>query len=132
MICAARPASMPTRNDQRWSPQGQGNDVSRLLPPESRVGVRGRSGGPTESTHSRADGVIFVLDAADPERALAGIPHAGLWQKLYRAAKRESPLPLLATRLPNARQTLAAVAFAKTVAADSSAWKPPGSWSRKC
>ena len=105
---------MPTRNDQRWSPQGQGNDVSRLLPPESRVGVRGRSGGASESTHSRADGVIFVLDAADPERALAGIPHAGLWQKLYRAAKRESPLPLLATRLPNARQTVAAVAFAKT------------------
>jgi leucyl aminopeptidase len=103
---------MPTRNDQRCSPQGQGTHVMRLLPPELEIDVRGRAGTAGESSHSRADGVIHVLDAQQPERALRALPDADLWLALYRDAKRHGPTPQLATRLPNDRHTLAVVAFA--------------------
>jgi len=104
---------MPTRNDLRWSPHGQGNHVSRLLPPELKVDVRARSGHPTPAGLARADAIVVVLDGSDPERALARLPEAELWRKLYRAGRRGTPLPLLVARLPTARHTLAVVSFAK-------------------
>ncbi len=88
---------MPTRND-----------------PELKVEVRARGGHPTAASHSRADAVIVVLEGSDPERALARLPDAELWKKLYRSSRRGTPLPTLVARLPNARHTLAVVSFAKT------------------
>jgi leucyl aminopeptidase len=105
---------MPTRNDLRWFPQGQGKPMAQLLPPEIQVDVRGRSGAPSETSLARADGAVLVLDGTKPERELARLPHAGLWLALYRSAKRESATPLLVARLANARHTLTAVAFAKS------------------
>jgi leucyl aminopeptidase len=87
--------------------------VSRLLPPELKIDVRARSGLPTAAGHARADAVIVLLEGSDPEQALARLPEADLWRKLYRAARRGTPLPLLVARLPNARHTLAVVSFAK-------------------
>ena len=87
--------------------------MARLLPPELDIDVRGRAGAPDDSRLSRADGVIHVLAAEKPERALRGLPHAALWLALYRDAKRQAPAPLISTRLPNARHTLAVVTFAK-------------------
>jgi leucyl aminopeptidase len=88
--------------------------VSRLLPPELKIDVRARSGLPTTAGHARADAVIVLLEGSDPERALARLPEAELWRKLYRAGRRGTPLPPLVARLPNARHTLAVVSFAKS------------------
>jgi len=87
--------------------------VARLLPPELNVEVRGRAGTATATVVARSDGAVFVLDEARAEAALTRLPHAELWLRLHRAAKRDSPMPVLSARLPNARHTLAVVAFAK-------------------
>jgi len=105
---------MPTRNDLRRSPQGQGRHLARLLPPELNVDVRGRAGTVSASALAMVDGAVFLLDATKPEQALALLPHAELWLRLHRAAKKDSPTPVLLARLPNARHTLAAVGFAKS------------------
>jgi leucyl aminopeptidase len=104
---------MPTRNDQRWSPQGQGRHLAQLLPPELNVEIRGRSGTARTSVLAKADGAILVLEATRPEAALAGLSHRELWLRLFRAAKKDSPTPVLSARLPNARNTLVVVGFAK-------------------
>jgi leucyl aminopeptidase len=104
---------MPTRNDLRVYPQGQGRHLARLLPPELNVDVRGRTGAANAAAVARADGAIFVLDATKPEVALARLPHPDLWLRLHRAAKKDSATPLLSARLPNPRHTLVAVGFAK-------------------
>jgi leucyl aminopeptidase len=102
---------MPTRNDPRWSTRGQGKAVMQILPPESKVSVRRRTTPASETGISRADAVAFVIADADPAGALARLPHARLWQVLHRSSKRAAKPPLLVTRLPNARQTLAVVGF---------------------
>ncbi len=104
---------MPTRNDQRCLSQGQGNPVSRLLPPDLSIEVRGRSGAPDAAVLSRADGAVLLLDAGNPEHAIASLPDAELWRTLYRSAKRQPGSPTLVARLPNSRHTLAVVGFAK-------------------
>jgi leucyl aminopeptidase len=104
---------MPTRNDQRWSRQGQGRHLAQLLPPELKIDVRGRAEAASQSALAKADGAILLVPATRPEEALARLPHAELWLRLYRAARKDSPTPVLCTRLPNARHTLAAVGFAK-------------------
>ena len=73
---------MPTRNDLRWFPKGQGKHVARLLPPELAVAIRGRSGAPSPASLSSADAAVFVVDGANPEKALARLPHAALWLDL--------------------------------------------------
>ena len=87
--------------------------MAQLLPPEIEVDVRGRSGSASEARLARADGAVFVVDGADRERALARLPHAALWLKLHRSARRQPGVCVLVTRLPNARHTIAAVSFAK-------------------
>jgi len=104
---------MPTRNDLRWFPQGQGKHVARLLPPELNVAIRGREGAPAKSSLASADGAVFVVDGTNPEKALARLPDAALWLDLYRHARRTTGVLVLSARLPNRRHTLAAVAFAK-------------------
>ncbi len=104
---------MPTRNDLRWFPQGQGKYVARLLPPELEVAIRGRGGAPSRSSLASTDAAVFVVDGTNPEKALARLPDAALWRDLYRHSRPTSGLPVLSVRLPNRRHTLAAVAFAR-------------------
>ena len=82
-----------------------------ILPPETNLAVRRRPASASETGISRADGAAFVVGDRDPAAALATLPHATLWQSLYGSARRASKTPLLVTRLPNARHTLAAVGF---------------------
>ena len=77
------------------------------------VDVRGRAGAAGASVIARADGALFVLDATQAEKGLARLPHPELWLPLYRAARKDAPVPVLSARLPNARHTLAVVGFAK-------------------
>ena len=83
----------------------------QILPPETQIVLRRRATPASEAGLARADAVAFVIADADPSGAIARLPHAGLWQGLYRSVKRAAKTPLLVTRLPNARQTLAAVGF---------------------
>ncbi len=107
---------MPTRNDQRWSRQGQGRHLAQLLPPELKIDVRGHAGTAMASALAKADGAILLVPATRPEEALARLPHAELWLRLHRAARKDSPTAVLCTRLPNSRHTLAVVGFAKPAA----------------
>ena len=83
----------------------------QILPPETEVAVRGKPAAASESGLARADAAAFVVANRDPSAALSALPHASLWQSLYRAARRASKTPLLVARLPNSRHTLVAVAF---------------------
>jgi leucyl aminopeptidase len=82
-----------------------------ILPPLPAVTVRSGRYSTSEASVARRDAVVFVLDAARPQQALAQLPHAGLWRRLHRASENGSEAPLLACRLPNARNTLAVVGF---------------------
>jgi leucyl aminopeptidase len=104
---------MPTRNDRRSFPQGQGKVAVHLLPPESTVSIKARPGAASTTSLARADGAAFVVAGEQPEKSLRRLPHASLWLKLYRSASRGAHPPILTARLPNAAHTLAAVAFAR-------------------
>ncbi len=92
----------------------------QMLPPESRVAVRRRATAASEAGLARSDAAAFILGDDDPSGGLARLPHSGLWQALHRQARRGPKAPLLVTRLPNARHTLAAVGF---LGADASAFE---------
>jgi leucyl aminopeptidase len=81
----------------------------QILPPEVLPELRRRTGSAGESGVARADAVAFLVPAGTFATALEALPHAALWRALHRAAGRSAKAPLLATRLPNARHTLAAV-----------------------
>jgi len=83
----------------------------QILPPESKVAVRRRRERASETGVARADAAAFVVSSHDPAAALATLPHAELWKSLHSRADRHSKAPLLVSRLPNARHTLAAVGF---------------------
>ena len=83
----------------------------KILPPESNVAVRYRPAAAGTAVLARADAVAYLLADRDPAAALAALPHADLWRALHRSARRAAKAPLLVTRLPNARHTLAAVGF---------------------
>jgi leucyl aminopeptidase len=83
----------------------------KILPPEARITVRSRPSATSEAAVARADAAAFIVADRDPAGTLAGLPHAALWTSLYRRARRSSKSPLLVTRLPNARHTIAAVGF---------------------
>jgi leucyl aminopeptidase len=83
----------------------------QILPPETRLAVRRRPAALSEAVLDRADAAAFVIADHDPAKALAGLPYAALWKALYRSARRRGKSPLLVTRLPNARHTIAAVGF---------------------
>jgi leucyl aminopeptidase len=92
----------------------------QILPPETDFALRRRPGPATEAGLARSDAAAFMIGDVDPAAALAQLPHAALWQSLYRKAGRTATAPLLVTRLPNARHTLAAVGF---VSEDASAFE---------
>jgi leucyl aminopeptidase len=83
----------------------------QILPPETDFALRRRPAAATEAGLARSDAAAFMIGDADPAAALARLPHAALWQSLYRKSGRAATPPLLVTRLPNARHTLAAVGF---------------------
>ena len=83
----------------------------QILPPETKIALRRRTAPASEAGLARADAAVFVIADADPAAAIARLPHATLWQGLHRSVRRAAKTPLLVTRLPNARQTLAAVGF---------------------
>jgi leucyl aminopeptidase len=86
----------------------------KILPPESSIEVAARDTAASEASVARADAAIFVLERSGAAAALRKLPHAPLWGALHRAARKSDPHATLVTRLPNARQTLAVVGFAKT------------------
>ena len=92
----------------------------QILPPETDFALRRRPATATEAGLARSDAAAFMIGDADPAAALAQLPHAALWQSLYRKSGRAATPPLLVTRLPNARHTLAAVGF---VGPDASAFE---------
>ena len=55
----------------------------------------------------------MVIDAADAPAALARLPMAELWQRQYRAARKDGDPPVLAARLANGRHTLLAVGITR-------------------
>jgi leucyl aminopeptidase len=81
----------------------------QILPPEIVFAVRRRPAGASEAGLASSDAAAFVVDEADAAAALARLPHAQLWRALHRSVRRAEQAPLLVTRLPNARHTLAAV-----------------------
>ena len=83
----------------------------QILPPETKIALRRRAAPASEAGLARADAAVFVIADANPAAAIARLPHARLWQSLHRSVRRVAKTPLLVTRLPNARQTLAAVGF---------------------
>ncbi len=83
----------------------------QILPPESKITVRRRREPGSETGVARADAVAFVVSGRDPAAALAALPHSDLWKTLHARADRHAKAPLLVSRLPNARHTLAAVGF---------------------
>jgi len=92
----------------------------QILPAEKAPKLRIRKAPASERGWAGADAVAVLVSDSDPAAALAALPHAALWQALYRAASRSARTPLLVTRLPNARHTLAAVGF---VSGDASAFQ---------
>ena len=87
--------------------------LTDILPPLPTLTVRSGRYSTSEATVARRDAVVFVLDAAQAGQALAQLPHAGLWRKLYRASQPDSEAPVLHCRLPNARHTLAVAGFVR-------------------
>jgi leucyl aminopeptidase len=83
----------------------------QILPPEADFALRRRPALASEAGLASSDAAAFMVGDADPAAALAQLPYAALWQSLYRKASRAPTPPLLVTRLPNARHTLAAVGF---------------------
>ena len=87
--------------------------MADLLPPASRVTVRAGAARLDAASLARVDAAIVVIDAADAPAALARLPMASLWQRQYRAARKDGDPPVLAARLANGRHTLLAVGITR-------------------
>jgi leucyl aminopeptidase len=85
------------------------------LPPPGAIRVTSLRAGISAATLARTDAVVLVLErTADVARRLAGLPFGALWQALLRHERRAgNEWPVLVTRLPNDRQTLAVAGFAR-------------------
>jgi leucyl aminopeptidase len=86
----------------------------QTLPPESKITVRAAREPGSESGLVRADAAAFVVPELDRAASVAALPHADLWKALLDRADRHARSPLLVSRLPNRRHTLAAVAFLRS------------------
>src|SRR4026209_2434120 len=85
------------RNDRGSLQQGQGNTVSQSLPEAPRIRLRAASDALREATPARADAGVILLPAAEARAALAKLPQAALWQRLYQANRRAGPPPHLSS-----------------------------------
>jgi leucyl aminopeptidase len=90
-----------------------------MLPPTRAVRVDAAPRALTESGLERADGALLVLPRSNEAlRRVAGLPFGRLWRDLLERERRAgSEWPVLVTRLPNRRGTLAAVGFVRPEAA---------------
>jgi leucyl aminopeptidase len=88
------------------------------LPPPTAVRVTTTGASLSEAALAPSDAAVLVLErAADVVQALAALPFGALWQTLYEHERRGgNEWPVLVTRLPNERQTLAVVGFVKPMA----------------
>ena len=85
--------------------------MSQSLPEAPRIRLRAASDALRDATLARADAGVILLPAAEARAALAKLPQAALWQRLYQANRRTVPAPILSTRLANRRGTLVVVGF---------------------
>jgi leucyl aminopeptidase len=83
----------------------------QILPPESKITVRAPREPASESGLVRADAAAFVVAEQDRAAVVEALPHADLWKALLARAERHGKSPLLVSRLPNPRHTLATVGF---------------------
>ncbi len=88
------------------------------LPPAPAVRVVTRPSEPSPASFARADAVAILIERAKgAARALRSVPGGTTLQALWRAeSKSGNEWPLLATRLPNRRNTLVVVGFLKAEA----------------
>jgi leucyl aminopeptidase len=88
------------------------------LPPPSAVRVTTTGAALSETTFESFDAVVLVLERTpDLVQRLAALPSGALWRTLLQHERRAgNEWPVLVTRLPNERQTLAAVGFVRTKA----------------
>jgi leucyl aminopeptidase len=109
-------------NDRFRPRQGQGTGYSglattmkTLLPPESAIRVTVRPQAPAEAAFTRADAAVVWIDLGTaPAKALSALPQSARLKALYTAeVAAGEEAPLLQMRLPNRRQTLLLVGFAK-------------------
>ncbi|HXW09320.1 MAG TPA: M17 family metallopeptidase [Steroidobacteraceae bacterium] len=86
------------------------------LPPPTAVRVTTTGPALTEQALAELDAVVLLLDRApDVAQTLATLPFGALWQALLAHERRAgNEWPILATRLPNGRQTLAVAGFVRT------------------
>jgi leucyl aminopeptidase len=90
--------------------------VAELLPPELQVKVVCRPLDLTDTSLSKADAAVFVLERnGTPDTQLSRLPGAPLWRDLRRNALKAGgeEAPILVARLANARHTLVVVGFLK-------------------
>jgi len=85
--------------------------VSQSLPEAPRIRLRAASDALRDATLARADAGVILLPAAEARAALAKLPQAALWQRLYQANRRAVPAPILSTHLANRRGTRVVVGF---------------------
>src|SRR5512145_3253952 len=90
-----------------------------MLPPTRAVRVDAAPRALTESGLERADGALLLLPrSTEAAQRVAGLPFGRLWRDLLERERRAgSEWPVLVTRLPNRRGTLAAVGFVRPDAA---------------
>ena len=95
--------------------------MQKLIPPELKIDVSAKPLALSDTTLSRADGAVILLEkAARPDKAVDTLPQAALWRKLLHAQRRRGQeAPVLVTRLPNRRQTLVVVGFVVIVVLQS-------------
>ena len=89
--------------------------MQKVIPPELKIDVSARPFALSDTTLSRADGAVVVLEkTARPGKAVDTLPQAAVWRKLLQAHQRSGQeSPVLVTRLPNRSQTLVVVGFVK-------------------
>jgi leucyl aminopeptidase len=87
----------------------------KTLPPQATLRVVARPTGISESSLSRSDGAILLLErGTDISARLQALPLGATWLALLDHERRAgNEWPVLVARLPNRRQTLAAVGFVK-------------------
>jgi leucyl aminopeptidase len=89
--------------------------MQKLIPPELKIDVSAKRFALSDTTLSRADGAVILLEkAAQLDKAVDTLPQAAMWRKLLAAHQRSGQeSPILVTRLANRSQTLVVVGFVK-------------------
>ena len=89
--------------------------MQKVIPPELKIDVSAKRFALSDTTLSRADGAVILLEkAARLDKAVDTLPQAAVWRKLLQAHQRSGQeSPILVTRLANRSQTLVVVGFVK-------------------